>query len=121
MPFQYVLANLLSRTPDALGVIFLDDCGETVELASVEWAPFDLRVIGAYLGIYLRQTGAVLEESFLGTPQLVHIEHDNVHLHLMPLPDGYYLALLQKTPTILASTRHAMEQAAEELRREVFG
>jgi hypothetical protein len=120
MPFQYVLANLLAERPDALAVIFLDDAGETIDLASVQYAPFDLQVIGAYLGIYLRQIGRVTEQTSLGSPRFVHFELEKAHLYLMTLPDGYYLALVQRTPALLAVARRSLGRAAEELRREVF-
>jgi len=120
MPFQYVLGNLLAEQPDALGVIFLDDAGETIDLASVEYAPFDLKVIGAYLGIYLRQLGELTQESELGLPRFVHIELERAHLYVMTLPDDYYLAMVQRTPAMHASSRRALERAADQLRREVF-
>ena len=120
MPFQYVLANLLAAHPDALGVIFLDDAGETIDLASVEYAPFDLQVIGAYLGIYLRRLGELTERSALGAPQFVNIELERVHLYIMTLPDGYCLAMVQRAPAVLATARRTLERAADQLRREVF-
>ena len=120
MPFQYVLANLLAEHPDALGVIFLDDAGETIDLASVEYAPFDLQIIGAYLGIYLRQLSGITQPASLGSPEFMHFELEKAHLYVMTLPDGYYLAMLQKTPALLSVARRTLARAAEELRREVF-
>ena len=120
MPFQYVLANLLAGHPDALGVIFLDDSGETIDLASVEYAPFDLQIIGAYLGIYLRQLGEVTASSSLGEPDFIHIELERAHMYIRTLPDGYYLAMIQKTPSLLAVARRSLGRAADQLRREVF-
>jgi hypothetical protein len=120
MPSQYVLANLLAESPDALGVIFLDDSGETIDLASVEYAPFDLQIIGAYLGIYLRQLGEITEAGELGAPKFMHFELEKANLYLTTLPDGYYLAMVQKTPALLSAARRTLTRAAEELRREVF-
>ena len=42
MPFQYVLANLLADHPDAVGVLFLDDAGETVDFACAEESPYEM-------------------------------------------------------------------------------
>ena len=58
--FQYVLANLLANNDEALGALFLDDNGETVDLACAGYTPYQMRVVGAYLGIYLRQIEKVL-------------------------------------------------------------
>jgi hypothetical protein len=53
--FQFVLANLLANNQDCLGVLFLDGSGETVDMACAGLSPYEMRVLGAYLGIYLRQ------------------------------------------------------------------
>ena len=74
MPFQYVLANLLADNPDAEAALFLDDAGETVDFACAEQSPYEMRLLGAYLGIYLRLIGGMLSEARLGATRLFHIE-----------------------------------------------
>jgi len=121
MPFQYILANLLAENESAVGVLFFDESGEMVDLACAEVAPYDMRVVGAYLGIYLRQ----LRRSFVGTgagvPQMLHIERDGLHIHARVLPDGYSLALVQRPPALVAQARRSLTSAVELLEREVFG
>jgi predicted regulator of Ras-like GTPase activity (Roadblock/LC7/MglB family) len=118
--FQYILGNLLARNDNAVGVLFLDPSGETVDLACSEWSPYEMRVIGAYLGIYLRRLERVLATADLGAPRLVHIEKQAVHIYALPMPDGYYLALVQRHPALVARARQTMEDAAEQLRSELF-
>jgi hypothetical protein len=118
--FQYVLANLLANNDHALGVLFLDGTGETVDLACADFSPYEMRVIGAYLGIYLRQLERLLGQSDLGETRMIHIEKKAVHIYAMPLPDGYYLALVQRLPALVARARATMEDAAEQLKRELF-
>lgn len=118
--FQYVLANLLANNDHALGVLFLDGTGETVDLACADFSPYEMRVIGAYLGIYLRQLEKLLGQAELGEPRMIHIEKKSVHIYVMPLPDGYYLALVQRLPALVARARATMEDAVEQLKRELF-
>jgi len=118
--FQYILANLLAANADAVGVLFLDGSGETVDLACSEFTPYQMRVLGAYLGIYLRRLEKVLAGNDLGEPRLIHIEKQAVHIYAMPLADGYYLALVQRHPALVARARRSMEQAVEHLTRELF-
>lgn len=118
--FQYVLANLLANNDDALGALFLDDNGETVDLACAGYSPYQMRVVGAYLGIYLRQIEKVLTGNELGAPRLIHIEKRDIHIYAMPLPDGYYLVLVQRRPALVARARHTMTDAAQQLTRELF-
>ena len=118
--FQYVLANLIANNDQALGALFLDDNGETVDLACAGYSPYQMRVTGAYLGIYLRQLEKVLVNNDLGRTALIHIEKDAVHIYAMPLPDGYYLVLVQRRPALVARARATMTAAAEQLTRELF-
>ena len=120
MPFQYVLANLLADHPDAVGVLFLDDSGETVDFACAEESPFEMQLLGAYLGIYLRQVGRIAAEYQLGAIRWIHIERRNRHLHVTVLPDGYYLVLVQRQPAQVATARESLRRAAAQLTREVF-
>lgn len=121
MPFQYILANLLAANEGAAGVLFLDDAGETVDLACADFAtPYDLRVMGAYLGIYLRQIEGVAEAGQLGATRLIHIERGGLHIYAVPLPDGYHVALIQRRPGLVARARRTLHRAAHELRHEFF-
>jgi hypothetical protein len=47
MVFQFILANLLANNDRAVGVLFLDGTGETVDLACSEFTPYDMRIVGA--------------------------------------------------------------------------
>jgi hypothetical protein len=118
--YQFVLANLLANNRDCLGVLFLDASGETVDMACAGLGPYEMRVLGAYLGIYLRHLEKVLAGSQLGPPLLVHIEESAAHIYAVPLPDGYYLALVQRQPALVARTRASLEEAVRQLTRELF-
>ena len=120
MVFQYVLGNLLAQNERALGALFLDGSGETVDLACADFSPYEMRVIGAYLGIYLRHVERLLSSSRLGTPTLMMIEKRALHIHVVSLPDGYFLALVQRPPALVARVRRSLLEAAEQLKRELF-
>ncbi len=121
MVFQYVLANLLAHNDHALGALFLDGTGETVDLAcGTDFSPYELRVIGAYLGIYLRQLERLLASNDLGEARMIHIEKKALHIYVVPLPEGYHLALVQGHPAMVAHARETMALAVEQLRQELF-
>ncbi len=120
MPFQYILANLLAQSPNAVAVMFMDDAGETVDLATSKYQPFDVQIVGAYLGIYLRQMQAALETADIGVPEAMQIHHENLHIHLRTLPDGYFLALIQKKAGLSGRGRYRVGRAAEQLASELF-
>ena len=121
MVFQYVLANLLANNDHALGALFLDGSGETVDLAcGTDFTPYEMRVIGAYLGIYLRQLERVLTNNDLGEARMIHIEKKSLHIYVVPLPDGYHLAMVQRHPALVARARESLNDAVEQLKRELF-
>ncbi|HEV7505432.1 MAG TPA: hypothetical protein VGS07_11010 [Thermoanaerobaculia bacterium] len=121
MVFQYVLANLLAHNDHALGALFLDGTGETVDLAcGTDFSPYEMKVIGAYLGIYLRQLDRLLASNDLGEARMIHIEKKALHIYVVPLPEGYHLALVQGHPAMVAHAKETMALAVEQLRQELF-
>lgn len=121
MPFHYILGNLLANNEGAVGAMFLDPGGETIDLAvSADFTPYQMRILGAYLGIQLRQMHHVLEDNRLGEPALLHVEQDNLHIYASTLPDGYYLVLVQRPPARVAQTRRRLAEAAGLLEVELF-
>lgn len=120
MSFQYTLANLLANNDDAVAVLFLDETGEAVDVACSEFSPYDMKVLGAYVGIYLRQLRHTLQNARMGEPELLHIENDSMHLYASALPDGYYLVLVQRRPALVAHARTTLKQARDEIAREIF-
>lgn len=120
MPFQYILGNLLAANDGAMGVLFVDERGETVDLACSELTPYQMQVVGAYLGIYRRKLDELLGEAELGEPELLHIQRNGLHLHAATLPDGYLLVLAQRPPAQIARARLSLRRAARQLAAELF-
>jgi hypothetical protein len=120
MPFHYILANLLANNDRAVGALFLDPSGETIDLACSEFTPYEMRVLGAYLGIQLRQIDRLLQANWLGEPKLLHIDQENLQIYAATLPDAYYLVLVQRPPARVAETRRQLARAAELIQVELF-
>ncbi len=120
MPFQYILANLLSANDKAVGVLFLDGTGETVDVVCAGYTPEQLKVVGAYLGIYFRQLERAMESVSLGGPRMIHVEVNELHILATALPDEYFLVLVQQRPALVARARVTLLEAATELGRELF-
>ncbi|HEV8629742.1 MAG TPA: hypothetical protein VGV61_05445 [Thermoanaerobaculia bacterium] len=119
MAFEYILANLLAET-NAAGVLFLDGTGETVDVVCSDFTPYEMRVLGAYLGIYLKQVASSLEQWAMGRPKLVHVEKERLHIYALPLPEGYYLVLVQRRPALVGKARIQLDRAAEQLVATLF-
>jgi predicted regulator of Ras-like GTPase activity (Roadblock/LC7/MglB family) len=95
--FREILIDVLQSTGGAIGAIFLDSEGESVEVVSAR--PFDtddhdLRVIGAYAGIFLSQLRRITESIDAGAVARYKIDFAASKIFCWDLRDGYYLVLV---------------------------
>lgn len=121
MPYQYILGDLLAKNEGAVGVLFLDDSGETIDVACSDFSPYQMKVVGAYVGIYLRQAQQFLEEVGKGEAAWIHIEKESLHIYARMLPDNYYVVLVQRSPGLTGRARRTLDAACDQLAQELFG
>ena len=119
MPFNYLLTNLLVDVPEAVGAIFLDDEGETVEFVTRHGEPFDLKVEGAYQGIFTRQLGSTTASAGIGELEFFMVEGEGMATLTHVLPAGYYVVLVARRPIARARAQHHLRQAAKLLALEL--
>ena len=119
MPFNYLLTNLLVDVPEAVGAIFLDDEGETVDFVTRHGEPFDLKVEGAYQGIFTRQLDTATSTAGIGDLECFVVEGSELATLTHVLPDGYYVVLVARRPVARARAQHHLHQAARMLALEL--
>ena len=100
--FQQILLDLLQSIDGSLGALFLDWEGECVEVITER--PFDaddhdLRVIGAYQGIFRTQLYMLCESLDAGRPQRLKMEFETTKVLTCDLRDGYYVVLVLEAST----------------------
>ena len=120
MPFNYLLTNLLVDVPEALGAIFLDDDGETVDYVTRHGEPFDLKVEGAYQGIFTRQLRSALAAVDSDRLELFVIEDTELATLTHLLPDGYYVVLVARNPVARARAQYHLRHTASMIARELL-
>ena len=97
MAFRRILQQLVRRTHGSLGALFVDYEGETVEVVTerpLDADDHDLRVIGAYQGIFLTRLREVAEKLPIGHPQSFKIEFERTVILSCDVKDGYYVVLV---------------------------
>lgn len=102
MLFRQILLELLQSTDGSLGALFLDWEGECVEVVTER--PFDaddhdLRVIGAYQGIFRTQLRKLCESIDGGDPLRLKMDFAATKVLTCDLKDGYYLVLVLEAGT----------------------
>jgi len=93
--FRLILHELLATTKGALAALFLDYEGETVELVCEhDLNDHDLRILGAYQGIFLAQLRALCASVAAGEPHRFKVEFEESGVLIADIKDGYYIVLL---------------------------
>jgi hypothetical protein len=93
--FRLILNELLVTTHGALAALFLDFEGETVELVcDRDLSDHELRVLGAYQGVFLDRLRTMCSHVSLGNPLRYKIQFPEVAVLSYDVRDGYYVVLL---------------------------
>ncbi|HET7435099.1 MAG TPA: hypothetical protein VFN10_10360 [Thermoanaerobaculia bacterium] len=120
MSFRRILDELLSTTTGSIAALFLDYEGETVELLSAhDLDNHDLKIIGAYQGIFLDQLRALCAQVAAGSPQRFKLEFEKTMVLSCDLKDGYYIVLLVDADANEGIAWHRLAQCREKLIVEI--
>lgn len=119
MPFNYILTNLLVDVPRAVGAILVDPEGEAVEWVTRHNDPFDLKVEGAYHGIFMRRLDQLTTTVDVGAIDSFVIEGSRLVTLTQALPDGYYVVLVVDRSGSRAYAQHRLRRAAEVIANEI--
>ena len=118
--FREVLEKVLTSTPGAKCVLFLDWEGETVAMISHSTAAdHDLKVVGAYQGIFLTRLRDMCLRLSSGAPVRFKVEFQETIVFSLSLKDGYYLVLIADTNINEGVAWHHLDQCAQRLLAEI--
>lgn len=121
--FQRILHELVISTTGAIGAVFLDASGETVELISerpLEADDHDLKVLGAYQGIFLMSLRESCARLAIGNPLRFKVEFARATALSCDLKDGYYLVLLLDSDGNEGLAWQKLETCRERLLEEMY-
>jgi len=118
MPFNILLTNLMVDVPEAVGAIFLDEEGETVDFVTRHGEPFDLKVEGAIQGLFTRHLTSTFTGAGIGGLEYFMIEGSELATLTHVLPDSYYVVLVVRKPVARARAQHHLKETAKMIARE---
>jgi predicted regulator of Ras-like GTPase activity (Roadblock/LC7/MglB family) len=122
MAFGRILQQLVRRTHGALGALFVDYEGETVEVVTdrpLDADVHDLRVIGAYQGIFLTRLREVADKLPIGHPKSFKIEFERTVILSCDVKDGYYLVLVIDHEAVEGVAWHRLAECRSALLAEM--
>lgn len=119
MPFQYLLTNLIVDVPGAQGAVFVDPEGEAVDFVARRTTPYELKLEGAYHGIFLRRAGQLARLVGAGDLEHITIGGRSMRAMGMVLRAGYYLVLVMEPGAPASVAAAAMRRTGEALNQEI--
>ena len=118
--FRLILHELIATTTGALAALFLDFEGETVELVCEhDLNDHDLRILGAYQGIFLTRLRELTNRLGAGEPLRFKVEFPETAVMLYDIKDGYYVVLLVDRTFNEGYAWRRLEHCREKLLREM--
>jgi hypothetical protein len=94
VPFNKILNHMLENTEGSVAAVFADYEGETVALLTKELPVDDVKIIGAYQGIYLTQLRALCERVSAGEIERFKFDFPGGKILSIDLKDGYHVTLV---------------------------
>lgn len=122
MPFREILLEVLQTTGGAIGAAFLDSEGESVEVVSArpfETDDHDLRIIGAYAGIFLSQLRRITASTDGGAARQFKIDFAARSIFCCDLRDGYYLVVVVDAGAVEGVVWQGLKRGRERLLAEM--
>ena len=118
--FRLILDELLVTTHGALAALFLDFEGETVELVcDRDLSDHNLRILGAYQGIFLGQLRAMCANAGAGEPRRFKLQFAEKSVLSYDVKDGYYVVLLVDSSFNEGMAWRRLERCREKLLAEM--
>ena len=118
--FRMILDELLVTTHGALAALFLDFEGETVELVcDRDLSDHNLRILGAYQGIFLMQLRTLCANADAGEPQRFKLQFAEMAVLSYDVKDGYYVVLLVDSSFNEGMAWRRLERCREKLLAEM--
>lgn len=119
MTFANVLRELVINTDGAIAAIFLDGEGEAVQVIGEDFLRDELKVIGAYQGIFVSEIRRITTSLDLGPLQRMKIDWAGSTMLNQLLEGGYYLVLVLCSGSNEAMAWQHMEKCAGQLQQEL--
>ncbi|HEY8713626.1 MAG TPA: hypothetical protein VIM68_12200 [Thermoanaerobaculia bacterium] len=118
--YRGILDELLATTSGAFAAIFLDWEGETVQLVcDRDISDHDLRIIGAYQGIFMSRLRDLCTKTDIGPPQRFKIEFQSLMMLICDVRDGYSIVLLLDSRANEGFAWHQMDVGRRKLMAEM--
>jgi hypothetical protein len=120
-PFAAIMKQAVERTPRAIGGAFAAYDGEMVDFFIANMDPTDWAILTAHYGVILTNLESVFNTWHFGGPQFFVVEHSRLDVLVHAVAEGYYALMAVEQPCPLWTALASIQEAAAELKKEMFG
>lgn len=107
MPYHYILANIMADIPGALTVTFLDGEGETIDYISAGVEGEEVKIHGAYQGIFIANLSRKLENPI----DFLYYRHDKGSTAIITVGKEYLLVTVSSKAVPPARMQYVLKKA----------
>lgn len=118
MPFGRILRELVASVDSARAAVFIDHQGEAVETVG-DLPPYDMKVIGAYQGIFFSQAAALSDSLEHGVPQRIKIQWERSLLLSEAVDEEYFVVIVLGRNANEGLAWRALSMARDRIREEM--
>jgi predicted regulator of Ras-like GTPase activity (Roadblock/LC7/MglB family) len=118
MSFEVIIKNLVDQLPQAIGAIMVDWEGESV-IEHCHCDSYDMRFIGAHIGIILTRLKAMQNGDQLGTVEDMVITTSERHLIIGCINPDYSLMMSVEQSCPVALATYHFRRAIAELKKVI--
>lgn len=116
--FGELLAELVGTVPGAVGAVFVDWDGESVDQFG-HIPELDIRIIGAHWGIVVNLTRRLLEKSKYGKPEEIILSSEKRDVIIKTVTPEYFVVLTMKRGAHLGYALKEMTRVTHLIRAEM--
>lgn len=118
MPFEAILNSVVENVDGAVAALFVDREGEAVQIVG-HLPPYDMKVIGAYQGIFLGQMAAVCSAVEHGRPERLKLEWERSTILNLAIDEEYYLVLVLREGANEGLAWRALSNTRDRILKEI--
>jgi hypothetical protein len=118
--FKKILNDMVVSTHGSIAAVFLDYEGETVEVLSNGLSVHDVKVIGAYQGIFFTRLRNLCERIEAGRIDRFKFDFPDAKILSVDLGDGYYVTLVVRHESNEGVAWQHLDACRARLRAEIL-
>ncbi|HVT43290.1 MAG TPA: hypothetical protein VMT00_02765 [Thermoanaerobaculia bacterium] len=119
MPFRRILEEMVRGVEGSIAALFLDYEGEAIEIVCSGGVSEEIRIVGAYQGIFLEHLRRISRSFSWGQPERFKIDLTASRIFSSVVNEDYYVVLIAVPSSNEGNAWHRIGRCRDALLREI--